>query len=81
MAATKVFVKSGDTVQVIAGDDKGVQGKVQKVFPETGRVIVEKVNMVKKHQKPRGQGMPGGIIDQEAPINASNVMLVCPKCG
>ena len=81
MAATKVFVKSGDTVQVIAGDEKGVQGQVQKVFPEPGRVFVAKVNMVKKHQKPRGQGMPGGIIDQEAPINASNVMLVCPKCG
>ncbi|MBE5806983.1 MAG: 50S ribosomal protein L24 [Clostridiales bacterium] len=79
--AAKVFVKSGDTVQVISGDDKGVKGKVQKVFPETGRVIVEKVNMVKKHQKPRGQGMPGGIIEQEAAIDASNVMVVCPKCG
>lgn len=81
MAASKVFVKSGDTVQVISGDDKGVKGKVQKVFPETGRVIVEKVNMVKKHQKPRGQGMPGGIIEKEAPIAASNVMVVCPKCN
>ncbi|MBQ6595493.1 MAG: 50S ribosomal protein L24 [Clostridia bacterium] len=76
-----MFVKSGDTVQVIAGEDKGTVGKVQKVFPDTGRIIVEKVNMVKKHQKPRGQGMPGGIIDKEAPIHASNVMLVCPKCG
>ena len=81
MALEKVFVKSGDTVQVIAGEDKGKQGKVQKVFPSTGRIIVEKVNMVKKHQKPRGQGMPGGIVDKEATINASNVMLVCPKCG
>ena len=61
--AAKIFIKSGDTVQVIAGDDKGATGKVQKVFPGTGRIIVEKVNMVKKHQKPRGQGMPGGIID------------------
>jgi len=79
--AAKVFVKSGDTVQVISGDDKGVKGKVQKVFPETGRVIVEKVNMVKKHQKPRGQGMPGGIIEQEAAIDASNVMVVCPSAA
>ena len=81
MAASKVFVKTGDTVKVISGDDKGTTGKVQKVFPETGRVIVEKVNMVKKHQKPRGQGMPGGIIEKEASIDASNVMIVCPKCG
>lgn len=81
MAASKMFVKTGDTVMVMAGDDKGKSGKVQKVFPETGRIIVEKVNMVKKHQKPRGQGMPGGIIDKEAPIHASNVMIVCPSCG
>ena len=59
----------------------GTTGKVQSVNPETGRIVVEKVNMVKKHQKPRGQGMPGGIIEKEAPIDASNVMLVCPKCG
>ena len=77
----KLFVKTGDTVKVISGDDKGATGKVQKVYPETGRIIVEKVNMVKKHQKPRGQGMPGGIFEQEAAINASNVMIVCPKCG
>ena len=76
----KLFVKTGDTVKVISGDDKGTTGKVQKVNTETGRIIVEKVNMVKKHQKPRGQGMPGGIIEKEAAIDASNVMLVCPKC-
>ena len=80
MAASKIFVKTGDTVKVISGDDKGATGKVQKVFPETGRIIVEKVNMVKKHQKPRGQGMQGGIIEQEAAIPACKVMLVCPKC-
>ena len=76
----KLFVKTGDTVKVISGDDKGTTGKVQKVNTETGRIIVEKVNMVKKHQKPRGQGMPGGIIEKEAPIDASNVMIVCPAC-
>ena len=77
----KLFVKTGDTVKVITGDDKGTTGKVQEVNTETGRIIVEKVNMVKKHQKPRGQGMPGGIIEKEASIDASNVMIVCPKYG
>ena len=84
---SKMNVKTGDTVIVISGegrkqkDKPAKKGKVQKVFPETGRIIVEGVNIVKKHQKPRGQGMPGGIIEKEAPIDASNVMLVCPKCG
>ena len=80
MAASKLFVKSGDTVQVITGEDKGKTGKVQKAIPETGKVIVEGVAMVKKHQKPRGQGMPGGIVEKEAAIPACKVMLVCPKC-
>ena len=88
--AAKLNIKVGDTVQVSSGNDAPrmvdgkrvvTTGKVQKVYPETGRIIVEKVNMVKKHQKPRGQGMPGGIIEKEAPIDASNVMVVCPKCG
>ena len=78
---SNMHVKSGDTVMVITGADAGKKGKVQKAFPETGRVIVEGVNIVKKHQKPRGQGMPGGIVEKEAAINASNVMIVCPKCG
>jgi len=81
MAASKLFVKSGDTVKVMSGEDKGKTGKVQKAFPETGKVIVEGVAMVKKHQKPRGQGMPGGIIEKEAAIAACKVMVVCPKCG
>ena len=76
----KLFVKSGDTVKVLSGEDKGKTGKVQKAFPETGKIIVEGVAMVKKHQKPRGQGMQGGIIEQEAAINACKVMIVCPKC-
>ncbi len=76
----KLHVKSGDTVVVISGEDKGKQGKVQKAFPGTGRVVVEGVAIVKVHKKPRGQGMPGGIIEKEAAIDASNVMLVCPSC-
>ena len=81
MALAKLNVKTGDTVVVISGKDKGKEGKIQKAFPASGKVVVEGVAMVKKHQKPRGQGMPGGIIEKEAPIDASNVMIVCPKCG
>jgi len=77
---SNMHVKSGDTVIVISGTDQGRKGKVQKAFPETNRVIVEGVKMVKRHQKPRGEGMPGGIVDKEAAISASKVMIVCPKC-
>ncbi len=80
MAITKLGVKTGDTVVVISGKDKGKQGKIQKAYPSTGKIVVEGVAMVKKHQKPRGQGMPGGIVDKEAPIPACKVMLVCPSC-
>jgi large subunit ribosomal protein L24 len=80
MAITKLGVKTGDTVVVISGKDKGKQGKIQKAYPSNGKIVVEGVAMVKKHQKPRGQGMPGGIVDKEAPIPASKVMLVCPSC-
>ena len=75
-----MFVKTGDTVMVMSGEDKGKTGKVQKAYPSKGKIVVEGVAMVKKHQKPRGQGMQGGIIEQEAAIPACKVMLVCPKC-
>lgn len=75
-------IKVGDEVQVIAGDDKGVRGKVQKVTPKEDMIVVAGVNMVKKHQKPRQTGgrsqAQGGIIEFEAPIHVSKVMLVCP---
>ncbi|MCQ2453331.1 MAG: 50S ribosomal protein L24 [Clostridia bacterium] len=77
----KLHVKAKDQVIVISGQDKGTKGTVVTALPKTGKVVVEGVNMVTKHQKPRGQGMPGGIIKQEAAIDASNVMLVCKKCG
>jgi len=70
-----VHVKKGDTVVVITGKDKGKKGKVLQVLPKKNRVIVEGVNMVTKHQKPNQQMQQGGIINQEAAINASNVML------
>ena len=82
-AKKKMGIKTGDTVVVITGKQAPatVDGKVTKAFPATGRVIVEGVNMVTRHQKARGQGMPGGIIHKEAPIDASNVMLLCSKCN
>lgn len=77
----KVHVRKGDKVQVLSGKDKGAQGEVKRVIPATGRVVVEGVAMVKKAQRPDQQGNNGGIIQREAAIDASNVMLVCPKCG
>ena len=76
----KLHIKKGDTVVVLSGKDKGKQGKVLSVLPKKEMAIVEGVAMVKKHQKPRGQGMPGGIIEKEAAIPACKVMLVCPTC-
>lgn len=76
-------IKKGDTVEVIAGKDKGSRGEVLRVVPKAEGVVVERVNIAKKHQRPvqagRGQVQPG-IIEFEAPIHLSNVMLVCPQC-
>jgi len=72
-------IRKGDTVQVIAGDDKGKVGRVLAVDEEKGRVTVEKVNFVKRHTKPRKQGVQGGILEREAPLHISNVMLYDPK--
>jgi len=70
-----------DTVKVISGNHKGKVGKVLKVFPKSRRIIVEKVQMVKRHTKPRSQQDQGGILEKEASIHVSNVLLVCPKCS
>ena len=77
----KLSIKSGDTVVVLSGKDKGKQGKVMTVMPEERKVIVEKVNMVSRHTKPRQQGEQGGILQKEAPIYACKVQAVCPKCS
>ena len=77
----KMHVKRGDIVKVIAGKDKGKEGKVVTAIPSENKVIVEGVAMAKKHQKARMQGQESGIIHKEMPIDASNVMRVCPKCG
>ena len=74
-------VKKNDTVLVLSGKDKGKQGKVLSVDPKGGKVIVEKVNVAQKHQKPRQQGQEGGIISKETPLYACKVMTVCPKCS
>jgi len=79
--SNKVHVKKGDTVVLLTGKKEGKKGKVLDVNAKDGTVIVEGMNIVKKHQKPRSQYQQGGIIEKEAPIHASNVMLVCPKCG
>ena len=76
----KMTIKTGDNVVVIAGKDKGKSGKVSKVYAEENRVLVEDVNVVSRHQKPRNQQDKGGIIKKSAPIDASNVLVVCPVC-
>lgn len=76
-----MHVKTGDEVLIIAGKDKGQRGKIKHAIPRDGRVVVEGRNIVKRHMKPRGPGKPGGIIEMEAPLDASNVMLICPSCG
>ena len=77
----KVHVKTGDTVVVINGKDRGKTGKVMQVSPAEGKVIVEKINVVSKHVKPRQMGEAGGIIKAESALYAEKVQLVCPKCG
>jgi len=76
-----MHVKTNDQVVVISGKDKGKKGKIIASFPKAGRVTVEGVNVVTKHQKPQNAMQPGGIVHKELPIDASNVMIVCPKCG
>ena len=76
-----VHVKKGDTVRVMRGDDKGREGRVIKVFTKTGRVLIEGVNIVKKHRRARRPEEQSGIIEMPAPVDASNVMLLDPKTG
>ena len=78
-----MFVKAGDTVVLLTGDekDRGKKGKVLAVSPKEGKVIVEGLNVVKKHVKPRKAGDPSGIIETEGAVYASKVQVVCPKCG
>ncbi|MGI5840331.1 MAG: 50S ribosomal protein L24 [bacterium] len=77
----KLHVKKGDTVVVLSGKDKGKKGKILTALPQKERVVVEGVNIVKRHTKPTQKVMQGGIIEREAAIHSSNVMLVCNRCG
>ncbi|MBO5394913.1 MAG: 50S ribosomal protein L24 [Clostridia bacterium] len=77
----KMTIKTGDNVLVIAGKDKGKTGKVTAVYAAANKVLVEDINVVTKHQKPRSQQDKGGIVKKSAPIEASNVQVVCPVCG
>jgi len=78
--ANKVHVKTGDTVVVISGKSKGKKGKVVEVSPKEGKVIVEGVNMISKHVKPRKMGEAGGIVKAESALYACKVQIVCPRC-
>ncbi|HNU96702.1 MAG TPA: 50S ribosomal protein L24 [Candidatus Portnoybacteria bacterium] len=73
-------IKSGDTVKIITGKDKGKNGKVTEVFPKINKIIVENLNIVKKHVKPKKQGERGQKVEVPRAINISNVQIVCPKC-
>jgi large subunit ribosomal protein L24 len=81
MAANKLHVKKNDMVKVIAGKDKGKTGKVMRVLPEKGRIVVENLNVVKRHTRPTSTNAEGGIIEKEAALQASNVMLLCTSCN
>jgi len=76
-----MHIKKKDKVRVVAGNHKGLEGEVLNVFPDSGRVIVEKVNLIKRHTRQSKQAPQGGIIEKEATIEASDVMLICPKGG
>ncbi|PLX87938.1 MAG: 50S ribosomal protein L24 [Desulfuromonas sp.] len=81
MALAKLHVKKNDMVKIIAGKEKGKTGKVLRVFPAKGRVVVESLNIVKRHTRPTQLNPEGGIIEKEAPLSISNVMLVCGSCN
>ena len=74
-------LKKNDLVEVIAGKEKGKTGKVLKVLIKKDRVVVEKINFIKRHSRPSGRTKQGGIVEKEAPIHISNVLLICPKCN
>ena len=79
--SNKVHVKTGDTVVVLSGTEKGKKGKIMAVSPKEGKVIIEKVNLVQKHVKPRRMGEQGGIVEAEGAMYACKVQIVCPHCG
>ena len=82
MAAAGSAIKKNDNVVVVTGRDRGKKGRVLRVAPDKNRLVVEGVNLIKRHTKPNpGKQIKGGIVEREAPVHASNVQLVCPECG
>ena len=77
----KMNIKKGDTVLIITGKDRGKQGVVSRALPQVNKVIVEGLNIAKKHIRPQGQTRQGGIIEKAMPIQVSNTMLICTECG
>lgn len=80
MQQGKSFLKVNDQVEVLTGKDKGRVGKIIKVYKKSDKALVERINMIKRHTKARAAGQEGQIVEKEAPIHVSNLMLVCPKC-
>src|SRR5438046_3195309 len=78
---SKMKIKKGDTVLILTGKDKGKEGTVSRAMPQNSKVIVEGLNVVKKHVRPQGQTRQGGVIEKAMPIDVSNVMLKCTECG
>ncbi len=76
-----LHIHKNDSVMVIAGKERGKTGKVLKVLPNKGRAFIERVNLVKRHTRPRGPQVPGGILEKEASIHISNLMLMCDRCN
>jgi large subunit ribosomal protein L24 len=81
MIGLKYHIKKNDLVMVTTGKEGGKSGRVLRVLPEKGKVLVEKINFVKRHSRPHGQQRRGGIVEKEAPLHISNVMLLCEKCN
>jgi len=80
-AVLRPKIRKNDMVMVVKGRDRGKTGKVLKVLPDEGRVLVERLNIVKRHSKPRGAASPGGIVEKEAPLRLENVMIFCDRCN
>jgi large subunit ribosomal protein L24 len=77
----KMNLKKGDLVTIIIGNEKGKSGRILRVVPEKQRIVIEKINLIKRHTRPNSEFPQGGIIEKEAPVHVSKVMLLCPKCG
>ena len=77
----KSRIRKNDTVMVIAGRERGKTGKVLRVLGDKSRIVIERLNMVKRHRKSRGAGQPGGVVEKEASIHLSNVMMMCDRCN